>query len=310
MNATRKRTSAGRLPNLLGGLGSPAARGVIVVLLVVAAVSLATWYGWKRWGATIVGQSDYQLTADDISVTAPPPWIHADVKAEVIRDAALNELHILDPELALQIQQAFSLHAWVADVRRVRKRFPPHVLVELEYRRPVAMVKAVSGGYWPLDAEAVLLPPEEFSPEQTRHFLRVLAENSQPAGPVGTPYGDDRVVGAARIAELLAAHRELLGIDHVRATSQSAGQGSPAEPTYTLYTAAGTRILWGRAPGREGPGEVTGTEKVARLLAFHRSRGGLDSEEGPAEIDLRDPSGIGVSPRAARRTENGEDFKR
>ena len=298
MNATRKRGGAGRLLTSLAGAGSGGARSVVPVILLTVVAVVGAWYAWKRWGSGIVSQTDYVLASENISITPQPAWIHSDIKAEVIRDADLADLRILDPDLALRIQQAFSLHAWVADVRRVRKRFPPQVIVDLEYRRPVAMIKAVSGGYWPVDSHGVLLPPEEFSPQQTRHYLRVVAENSQPSGLVGTPYGDARVAGAARIADLLAEHRDALGLDHLIVRSGAMQTGVATEPTFEINTVSGTRIIWGRSPGHEGAGEVTGSDKVARLLAFHTQRAPVNTIEGPAEIDLRDASGIGIVPRS------------
>ena len=39
----------------------------------------------------------YQLTADNIHITPPPPWIRSDIKAEVLRDAGLvGTLSVLD----------------------------------------------------------------------------------------------------------------------------------------------------------------------------------------------------------------------
>jgi hypothetical protein len=303
MNAARNSRKAGALPaggllKLLTGAGGSAGSLVPIGLLMLAAVA-AAWFAWRHWGPQIVAKQEYVVTPEQISITPQPPWIHSDVKADVVRAGSLTDLQLLDPDLALQVQQAFALHAWVAEVRRVRKRYPAEVMVELRYRRPVAMIKAASGGYWPVDAEGVLLPPDEFSSQQTRHYIRVLVENSQPDGPVGTPYGDQGVVGAARIADLLHAHREQLNVDHMFVNAMRDDSGTPIEPVYELMTPTGTRILWGRAPGREGSGEVTGSEKVARLLALAQQQGPLASVGGAAEIDLRDAAGVRVVPRTA-----------
>ena len=70
-------------------------------------------------------------------------------------------MSILDDELVQKIQTAFSLHPWVANVTHVTKRHPAHVDVELEYRKPVAMVEVHengSDGLYPVDTDGVLLP--------------------------------------------------------------------------------------------------------------------------------------------------------
>ena len=53
-------------------------------------------YGWHRFGSLATQSADYVLTPDRIHVTPQPPWIHADVKVEVVRSAGLSRLDLRD----------------------------------------------------------------------------------------------------------------------------------------------------------------------------------------------------------------------
>ena len=173
-------------------------RSIFAVAAVVLLLVIFSYVGWAKWGGQISGHSRYTLTAESFEVTPQPTWIRTDIKADVMRDGSLADLSVLDPDLTKRVVQAFELNTWVARVNRVVKRpgkETPRVIVELDYRRPVVMVKT-RNGFWPVDSEGVLLPPDDFSPSQTRAYLRVVTDNWQPAGPIGTPYGDAGVNGS------------------------------------------------------------------------------------------------------------------
>jgi hypothetical protein len=275
---------------------------VLVVALVAAAVGGA-FYARHRWPELLTIGRQHRMSAEAIDVTPQPRWIATDVKAEVIESAGLAELDLLDRELTARVAQAFAAHTWVAEVRRVVKQAGPRVVVELAYRRPVAMVEVVSAGrpgLLPLDEQAVLLPPEDFSPNEARDYLRIQVADSKPAGPVGTPWGDPRITGAVHIA---AAWREKpwksLGL--YRIETDAAAPASPARPApieYVLQSREGRRILWGRAPGEEQSGEATTSQKIARLIAHVQAGGRLDEPGG--DLDLRDAQGLRELPRTAR----------
>ena len=248
----------------------------VLFVIGVAGGSLA----WKKWGHLVAEDEHYRLTAENVDVTPQPAWIHSDVKAEVIRDGSLHELSLLDTQATVTIARAFKMHPWVANVERVRKHFGPKVQVQVQYREPVAVV-LVPGGWLPIDAHGVLLPPDNFSKAQARAFPWISADRAAPAGPVGTPWGEQRVLGAARIAAALGQHWTELGLSWIIAPDSSANS-SLSVASYELATRDGMRVLWGRAPGHETPNEPLAAEKIERLL---RSPPASSSTGMP--IDLR-----------------------
>ena len=264
------------------GQGRYVALGVLV-----AALFFGSWYTvWSGVREHVLSSESYWLTPNHVEITALPRWIHTDIRAEVFRDASLDgPLSILDDDLVSRIAQAFSLHPWVAKVRRVTKHHPALVRVELEYRRPVCMVQ-VAGGLLPVDTEGVVLPSGDFSPVEAARYPRLTGTDTVPLGPVGTRWGDPRVVGAAAIAAALDADWQTMGLERIVAAAPSA----PArldQSTFDLFTRSGTRILWGRSPDDELGGEPSAAEKAAALRQYAREHGTLDGPHGPQQFDLR-----------------------
>jgi hypothetical protein len=282
---------------------------LIAVAAMVAAVLACSYLAWRRWGDLVTERRGLLLTAQNMETTPQPPWIRTDVRAEVSRDGALHNLSILHEKVTVQVARAFALHPWVAEVVRVSKHHPSRVVVQLRYRRPVAAVEVLRDGQWgvfAVDADGVLLPREDFAHDDhlRNDYLRVWAGDTWPAGPEGTPWGDRRVAGAARIADAIGPAWKQLGLYRIKADSQRGGGRDDAEPVYQLFTPGNRRIVWGRAPGREGVGEPASKEKLARLMAYVKETGPLDNANPSGEIDLSSATRSLATPRTAQRAQD------
>lgn len=267
----------------------PSLRRLAWKLAAGAAAPLALYVvlggAWERHRASIAAWPEHRITAERIAVTAQPKWIHGDVKAEAIRDGALDELSALDRGAVERVERAFALHTWVARVATVRKRYPAVVEVDLEFRRPMAMVEVV-GGLYPIDREGVLLPPSNFAEIQVRDYLRVNVGKSSPAGPVGTPWGDDLVADAACIAGALANDWKTIGLYRLRALDAEQARLARLPAEFALETRQGARVVWGRAPGKESTGEPSAATKIARLVTQVKQVGSLDAPRATLDFDL------------------------
>jgi hypothetical protein len=276
---------AAPLVRVLTGSGRRVALVSGLIVLFVAASILA----WNRWGRQVVDDPRYLLQADDVQVTPQPSWIATSVKDEVIRDGGLAGLSFLDTQLAAKVRDAFAVHSWVANVTQVRK-LPGRIVVDLEYRKPVAMVEVTTDdrrGLLPIDAGGVVLPPEAFTSDDVRDFLRIAAGPTKPAGPVGTPWGDERVSGAARIAEAWGDAWQEAGLYRI-SIERPPGSAS-AVPVYEISTRWGARVVWGQAPGRERAGEADAAAKIECLLDYVRSKNSLEAENKgrPIVLDIQ-----------------------
>ncbi len=294
----RKRSSTARplwLRRTISLLRGPAGPFVWAALLVV--LLLAGWYlVWLRVGDRVLSSSDYMVGPQQVEITPPPEWIHADIRSDVFRTASLDgPLSVMDDQLTERVHRAFSLNPWVAKVVRVTKHPPARVKVELIYRRPACMV-AAPGDLLPVDARSVLLPVDaqgvllpygndDFSAVEKSRYPLLVGVNTAPVGTVGECWGDARVVGGAEIAAALGEVWDQLNLQQI-VPSAPLATGVAEEPTYTLVTRRGTRILWGRAPGTKVPGEMPAADKVARLKKYVGEHGSLEGAGGPQELDV------------------------
>ena len=290
-----------------GGLFGALARRLIAAAALIGLV-LAGWsYAWRTWGELGTRGEDYIVTAERIDVTPLPAWIHADVKREVVKSGSLSSLPLRDPQLVDKVSRAFAAHSWVASVKKVSKHYPARIEVDLEYRKPVAMVEVTWQGepkLYFIDAASVLLPSEDFEKEveqKAPHFLRIRISSGEvsPTGRAfGTPWGSEKIAGAALLADAwqdrwrkLALYRVLVDED------------TNAKPTYWLSTKSGTRVFWGHAPGSEAKEEQTPREKIVWLEQYVAKHGPLDKSAADSLIDLRTPTG--KSPLQTARKKSG-----
>jgi hypothetical protein len=273
-------------------------------LLFVLGLGYGAHYAWQRSGPLVAQHPQYQLTAESIHITPPPPWIRSDVKAQVLRDARLvGTVSVLDDwdTLSQRIKDAFEFHPWVASVERITKRVPAALEIELRYRKPVAAVESgESGGvtFLPIDEHAVRLPEADLTQTERRYLPRITGVTGRPV--VGEVWSDPRVIGGARLAASLADVWQQLRLVEIMAALNSSPYDETQVCNFEIITTGGTRIVWGAAPGQEvSAGEAAFDLKRKRLLDYTAQHGQLESIDGPAAIDVR--GDLVITPRTARR---------
>ncbi|MEX2186859.1 MAG: hypothetical protein WD875_08705, partial [Pirellulales bacterium] len=162
-------------------------RLTLVGLVLLALLTVGPYWAWRHVGDRVAAGDDYQLTFDRVDLIPSPEsvgWIRRDVKREALRDAGLDETaSILSADLNERLAKALRLHPWIAEVRKVTKRYPARVEVEVEYRRPAAIVVLSSETWWPVDAGGVVLPKDDFSPYEARRYPHITDVAGGPYGP-------------------------------------------------------------------------------------------------------------------------------
>jgi hypothetical protein len=264
---------------------------------------------WRLAEPGVARHPQYQLTADNIHITPPPPWIRSNIKAEVLRDAGLaGSLTLLDdwPVFTGRIKDAFELHPWVASVERIRRRLPSSLEVELRYRRPVAAVESSDDGsvtFLPIDEHGVRLPEGDLTEVERRYLPRISGVAARPL--VGDVWEDPRIVGGAKLAAALVDVWQPLRLIEIVAASQTPASSGQPVVTFEIVTSGGTRVIWGAPPGGEAAaGESPFATKRTRLLEYAAQHGKLETIDGPEKLDVR--SELIVTPRTARRPSPGD----
>ncbi|MEX0791609.1 MAG: hypothetical protein WD045_00630 [Pirellulaceae bacterium] len=268
------------------GLQSPVGRQLWLCVAVVAGFCIGSVALWNRHSERVADNDNFLLSAAEIRITQQPAWIHSDVRAESIAYGGLDEaIDIRDRRLTERVATAFAAHPWIRQVHRVAKQYPAKVVVQVEYREPVAMVEVIYDGarsLQPVDAEGIVLPTEDFAASQVLKYPRVNVGLQMTSSDAGQKWGDARVTEAAEIASLLGAHWEELKLARIALSDPS----DSAEPAFVLETIAGDRIIWGSAPGRELPQETLAAQKVAVILDL-ATESAITQNQPDSQLDLR-----------------------
>jgi hypothetical protein len=267
--------------------GNSHAVSLLLVALLLVSLGIGGYYVWRVYGDQILAQGGGRLTADSIHVSQPPEWIRSDVKSEAMLAGSLADLNIRQEDLTLRVAQAFSMHSWVAKVKRVSKRHPDRIFVEVVYRRPAAIVEYENDTFLVVDTEGVLLPSDNFTSDDAAKYPRISAADTAPVGPAGTLWGDARIHSGAQLAAALQRHWRKLGLYRIVAYRGQRDRTGRRIPHFELQTRQKTTILWGQAPGEELAGEPDTDHKVAHLLELVRQKGSLDNASPDGAIDLR-----------------------
>ncbi len=250
-------------------------RAGIGAIVVIAAAAGIGWWGWARYADQVRATAGNILSPEKVEVIGVGPWITIDLKSEALRDASLdNGLPLDDPELARRLARAFDIHPWVREVVRVKLHHPAAATVEVVCREPVAMI-AVPGGLLPVDAEGILLPSDDFSPESAARYPKITGIRSSPRGAIGFTWGDPLVEEAAAVASVIGPEWERLHLVECRPRERAGG-----EAAWELIGDNGLVVRFGSAPGHEQADEPTAAVKVARL------RGLVGGDEPKGAIDL------------------------
>lgn len=251
-----------------------------------AMLIIGGYVAWHQWGAEYMNSKYYGVDPAQFQVSAPPGYVRSDIVQTVYQDTAMENLSLLDTQATAKIASAFATHPWVHRVNSVRKLPGGQIDVRLDYRKPVAMVRVISkhdevrgSAFFAIDGAGILLPPSEFSREETQQYVHISVPDTYPRGSVGRKFGDFRVEAAAKVAAIISPYNKLAA-DNGQLAIQTIGVfGDPRQttvPQLELETVSGKKKFWGSSPGMELPGEPTAEMKLRVLMA-----------SGDENIDLR-----------------------
>jgi len=293
----KRKKEANDTPSRSGGWRSVLLQPKIIVALLIGCSIPMIRNMSQNSERTLLDKPEYQVERAAITLMERPDFVPENFLERTWENSELPEqFSILEPDLASQIGQSFEDSPWVRKVAQVKLSHPRDIEVDLEFRRPVALVRSAEG-YYPIDRDGVLLPPTDFSAAQLPLYPVIENVQTLPQGPAGTHWGDLAVWGAARLIDLLIPEGDRekywtrYELARVRVYGKADLRHAEAEDmqdiSYRLITLAGSEVIWGVAPDVTDPTEPDAETKLERLSMYHRDFGGLHSEQGPIEIDLR-----------------------
>jgi len=288
VGAKNKKLKGGGWPGLRGALqwiGQKAKAGVLSLGVqggIVAALVVAAAVGLFLARGRVARMPEYSVYPAQLRAQAPP-WAAADLEGVTFPRECYS---IFDASLTRDVAEAYVASPWVKAVRRVEKRFPNHLHVELDLREPAAFVRLPDASH-AVDAEAVCLPLAyaRWDHEQ-RPLPLIFGVKAEPPQP-GQRWTDPGTLAALAVIHALATEPALLRQVHFLDVSNLDGVIDPQRSEVLLFTRRRVRIAWGRAPNTTRFGEPSVPCKLARLRR-HLSRPAVLSE-GASSIDLRFP---------------------
>jgi hypothetical protein len=249
--------------------------GRVVLAVAVSALALAVaglagaqvLESLKQW---LHRQKQYETTFSAIALDPPPPpWYRGatGVFLQRVRESAQRPdapFSALDVDLA-ELDRDFRLYCWVKRVRKVERKTPNRIIVQLDYRIPVARALLPEKPVRVLvDADGVILPWEDVDEEMTVK-LPLISGTDPPLEPrpgrcwlASDGKADERLLAAARLAAFLAfaqTSRPLEVLSQVKVIHSLPNDGLFVE------SAQSTLIYWVDAPGVERPGSLTAEQK-------------------------------------------------
>ncbi len=248
-------------------------RHTMLALKVLGSVALAVAVVWA-WDRGERALESYvsrhhavHSGAQRVLLADGPDWMGQSIREQLQHlaadRAAVNPLaghHLVDAAAGLE------RIAWVRCVRQVRRTGDGHLVVEADYRRPVAVV-AGRDGYHLVDATCLRLPGLYLEHTAQRLGLPVIVGAANAAAEVGRVWPGEDLAAGVRLATLLAGEPYM---DQVQAIDVM-GRDPMGRVRLALRTLNGT-VRWGLPPGEEHPIEPSAAVKkllLARVAAEH-----------------------------------------
>lgn len=251
-------------------------RSALLSMVGPLLLCVSGYVGWRFYGAQRLDMAYYGLKKENIHVPSRMKWMReTNVLDEVFDQSNLSNMSLLDSQTPVVLARLFNAHPCVRKTLRV-ERLAGQVMINLEYRQPVAMVcgmaiDKVSGQekaqFLPVDVESVLLNTKDFNETDVPQYISIHTEN--PILPerlvAGKPFGDSKVEEAVKLCWLLQRFRESVKITGIYV--YKAPRVGKTRWWLEIETASGPRFEWGSAPGMEGLDEPTAETKLNQLLA-------------------------------------------
>jgi hypothetical protein len=229
---------------------------------------------------------EFQLERRDIQISQPPRWIPGDLVREIVSNCDLpRRISLMDPNITRELHDACALNPWVERVHTVHKTFPPRVTIELDYRRPMALV-CIESGEFHVDESGILLPQPRQILTDLASFPRIEGIRTAP-GLVGHPWGDPLVTNASSLAAILEPFWKELQLTAIVVPSTNHRPDSFDDGVFELRAVDGSRILWGHPPESDHPGSLPTQTRLQRLRDYNRQLGPFGGQHGAHLIDLR-----------------------
>ena len=270
--------------------GSPSLMGVLKVVGMICVLA-AVGAGFVFLHKYVKRAAPVSAKIGPLELRNPPAWLTQPLLEKIYAAATANGQDLkLDEDAARSIQDNLEREvAWLHNI--TVQTTHRNILIEADYRKPIALVKSGLHKFYVDDDLTVL----DFLPMPDLLIVRVEGVPVVTMPPSGCPFERDDLAAAVQVLKLLCwmdEHttldkpllREIEAID----VSNFAGREDPRAAHIVLYATDRTQIVWGAEVGMwRRHLEAKDEEKLAMLYGFYKENGTLLG--GVKYINLRDP---------------------
>jgi hypothetical protein len=295
--ARAKKKSAGpsALRRWVAAVGADTWRRLLrvgIALVLIGGITVGVAVGLEVLRVGLRAGQRQMVSPDAVQIAdKPAPPVPPAVHTRLQQDTGQGEqFDLCEPGLLKQLAGHYAAQPWVRRVVRVQRVFPDRVIVRLEYRRPLAFVAQGRHQYYWVDEDGVRLPGV-YSRDEVYGRVRqmVIGGVAEPPPEPGRPWVGADLAAGLRLVRRLGRHVARNQLDAISVANYG-GRINPGESHLILLTPDNTHVLWGNAPGEEGPYEASFELKLANLAWFYNNaddkQPGLQGQFRTIQLDL------------------------
>ncbi len=236
---------------------------ISILAVCLGLTGWATYEGWRQ--LTIL--QDFSVQGISLSVF-PVEGVKPALLKQVRDTKGLIGRSLFEKDLTTKVAKTLESNPLVLKVHSVKKVFPDKLSIELELRRPMAVLRK-NGTFYLLDDEGVVLPVAYYSwPSDQGNTPYIQSVNVKKAPRSGERLDDSGIRAGIDLVKFLKdndAHRKL-GIKVVDVSNVGRGR-TRGESDIVLWTNDGVAIKWGCSQQCLQVDELSDSEKLKNLYS-------------------------------------------
>ncbi len=251
---------------------NPRRRGLIYLVAGTVTVCAGVVLSVHAMYRQVRRHPDFHVDPLAVELVEVPTWVPNELESELQHDHGLppKPLSIFTPEVERALAERYAANPWVAGVEAVRRVYPGQIEIELELRRPAALIVLGDGQAVPIDKMGVRLPDLPLEDPRLRSlWLPQIQGVLVPPPAVGRPWKDRAVREGVALVEAVRPHYLKFLSRTVRFTaidvSNVGGRVKPFDSELAFLTSDRVLVEWGRSPASPQPDPLTFEEKLRRL---------------------------------------------